>query len=171
MKEETEFLGLQIGQNGPKVVLDRRKDARNLPRPKSVTDLHSFIGLLQFIRRFIKGLATVAAQLRNSTRKQTIISDWNDSCYHAFKTWKQTLVESLIIRASEWSKPFHCHVHARQVSVGGAFSQLDNVGKVHVVDYFSKRLSPAQKNYLINDTESLALIYFLQKFRCNLKGS
>lgn len=53
MIQETEFLGLQLGQNGVEVGQDRRKDVENWPKPKSLTELRNFLGLLQF---FLKDL-------------------------------------------------------------------------------------------------------------------
>jgi RNase H-like domain found in reverse transcriptase len=39
------------------------------------------------------------------------------------------------------------------------------------VAFYSKKLSPAEANYSANDRELLALISFLQRFRCYLEGT
>lgn len=40
-----------------------------------------------------------------------------------------------------------------------------------MIAYFSKRLSPAEVNYITNNKELLGLVYFLKRFRCYLEGS
>ena len=46
MKEESEFLGLIIGRNGIHVNPDKVKVLQDWPRPNTLTEIRSFIGLL-----------------------------------------------------------------------------------------------------------------------------
>ena len=54
LEEETEFLGLIVGRSGLKVNPEKASVIKAWPRPRTITELRSFIGLLQFFRRFIK---------------------------------------------------------------------------------------------------------------------
>lgn len=47
MEEKAELLGLVIGRNGIQVNPDKDDVVRSWPRPKSLTYLTSFVGLLQ----------------------------------------------------------------------------------------------------------------------------
>jgi len=52
--EETEFLGMIVGKKGVTVAQQRCEVLRTWPKPTSLTEVRSFIGLLQFFRIFIK---------------------------------------------------------------------------------------------------------------------
>lgn len=171
MTEETEFLGLIVGREGVRIGDDRKQLVKDWPIPKTTTELRSFLGLVQFFRRFIQDFSRIAAPLTNLTRKYSNISLWNEQCTVAFDSLKESLISAPIMRAPDWSKSFRCHTDASQVAVGGTLTQISDDGNEHAVSFFSKRLSPAEENYSANDRELLGLVYFLQRFRCYLEGA
>lgn len=77
MKDETKFLGLTVGRSGIKVGKDRTKMIKDWPVPKYLTEVRSFLGLVQFFRRFIKDLSRIAAQLTNVTWTYSNIANWD----------------------------------------------------------------------------------------------
>lgn len=169
--EEVEFLGLIVGKHGIRIGEDRTDAVRLWPKPSSITELRSFIGLLQFFRRFIKGFSEIAAPLTNLTRKGIGIAKWDKRCDEVFQEMKDKLSSAPILVPANWNKPFRCHTDASQFSIGGTLTQLDSNGHDRVIAYFSKRLSKAEENYTANDRELLALVYFSKRFRCYLEGS
>ena len=171
MEKETEFLGLIVGCNGIRVNPEKVAVLRDWPKPKSLTEVRSFIGLLQFFRRFIKGFSEVAAPLTGLTRKGKGIAAWDSTCDDSFNTLKQAITTSPILTSPNWSRPFRCHVDASQKAVGGTLTQLDEEGNKRVVAFFSKRLSEVEERYTANERELLGLVYFLKRFRCYLEGS
>lgn len=138
---------------------------------QNITVLPSFLGLVQFFRRFVKDFSKIATPLTNLTRKHSHIGNWNEECEAAFNFLKESLTSAPIMAAPDWSRPFRCHTDACQFAVGGTLTQLDDAGREHPISYFSKRLSAAEENYTANDRELLGLVYFLQRFRCYLEGT
>ena len=57
MKQEISFLGMIVGRGGIKVDPKKVEVLQNWPKPITLTDARSFMGLLQFFRRFIKDFA------------------------------------------------------------------------------------------------------------------
>ena len=53
-------------------------------KPKTLTDVGSFMGLLQLFGRFIKGFSKLVTTLTNLTKKGKAIDMWNLECYAAF---------------------------------------------------------------------------------------
>lgn len=168
---EVEFLGMVVNREGIRVGKDRVEIVKSWPKPKSLTELRSFVGLLQFFRAFMKDFSKLAAPLTNLTRKGLGIRFWDVKCDTAFQHLKNALASAPILVAPDWSKLFRCHMDACQVSVGGTLTQLDENGRERVIAYFSKRLSKAEEGYTANDRELLGLVYFLKRFRCYLEGS
>ena len=55
-------------------------------------------------------------------------------------------------------------------AVGAVLSQKQEDGKLHPIGYFSRTLSPAEKNYGITEKELLGLIIALEHWRYHLAG-
>lgn len=170
-KGEMDFLGLLIDKNGIKVNPKKVEILRTWPKPDSITDLRSFLGLLQFFRRFIPKFAKVAAPLTDLTKKESGLHKWNECCDDTFARLKTAITEAPILVSPDWEKPFRGHVDASQTAVGGTLTQLDENGRDRVIAFFSKKFSDAEANYTANDRELLGLVRFLERFRCYLEGS
>ena len=171
MKDEISFLGMIVGNGGIKVDGTKIQVLREWPKPKSLTEVRSFMGLLQFFRRFIKDFSKISAPLTNLTKKGEGIKKWSEQCDESFALLKEAITKAPILIAPDWKKAFRCHIDASTEAVGGTLTQLDVDGKDRVIAFFSKKLSKAEQNYSANDRELLGLIYFLERFRCYLEGS
>jgi len=66
---EIEFLGLIIGPNGVEIDPSKVKGIMNWPTPTKVKEVQSFLGLVNFYRRFVKDFSKIAAPLHKLTRK------------------------------------------------------------------------------------------------------
>ena len=63
---------------GVSVVLEKVEAVMNWERPKSVFEIHSFLGFVGYYRRFIEDFSRLAAPMTRLTRKE-IKYEWNDS--------------------------------------------------------------------------------------------
>ena len=169
-KQELKFLGLIINNRGIQVDKSKVDVVETWPQPTNITELRSFLGLLQFFRRFIKGFSKIALPLTNLTRKGRNLDEWDHKCSEAFDTLRGLLIKAPILIAPQWNKPFRCHIDASQEAVGGTLTQLVN-GSDRVIGYYSHKLNPAECNYTANERELLGLLYFLRRHRCYLEGS
>ena len=170
-RDEMDFLGLKIGKHGIKVNPKKVEILKTWPKPVSITDLRSFLGLLQFFRRFIPKFSGLAAPLTDLTKKDSGLSRWDERCDESFAKLKTSITEAPILVSPDWKKPFRGHVDASQTAVGGTLTQLDEHGRDRVISFFSKKLSDAEMNYTANDRELLGLVRFLERFRCYLEGT
>lgn len=153
MRSETEFLGLIVGRDGIRIGDDRKKLIKDWHRPTTITELRSFLGLVQFFRWFIRTFSRIGTPLKNLMRKHSCISNWDDSCDYAFNELKETLIFALIMKAPNWNLPFRCNVDFSQKVVGGTLPKIGEKGQEFVISYFSKRLSPTEENYSVKDRE------------------
>lgn len=124
-RSEVEFLVLKVSSKGLSIRSDRIDIIQTWPKPSNLKDLRSFIGLLQFFRRFIKDFSSIAAPLTNFTRKGVGIDKWDPTCDRAVQLFKDALTTSPILISPDWKMSFRFHVDASQFAVGGVLAQTD----------------------------------------------
>ena len=67
------------------------------------------------------------------------------------------------MRAPNWQLPFEVMCNASDLAIGVVLKQREG-GKPYVVNYASKTLNEAQRNYTTTEKELLAVVYALDKF-------
>ena len=80
-------------------------------RPRSVTDIRSFLGLAGYYRRFIPGFSSLALPLTQLTRKE-IPFVWDDSCEQSFQELKTRLTSTLVLVVPSGIKGFVVYTDA-----------------------------------------------------------
>lgn len=88
----------------------------------------------------------------------------------AFKELKTAITQAPILIAPDWQKPFLGQVDASQFAVIGMLNQMDVNGRKKVVAFFLKKLSSTERYYTAIDLELVALMRFLERSECYIKG-
>ncbi len=95
---------------------------------------------------------------------------WNLDAQVAFDALKSRFVSAPVLLVPDPKSQFIVEVDASDVGVGAVLSQRSLCdGKVH--PFFSRRLSPAERNYDIGNKELLAVRLALGEWRHWLEGS
>ena len=63
------YLGHIIGEQGVQVHQEKIQAILELPTPRNVTELSSFLGLCTYYRRFVRGFSQLTAPLTDLTKK------------------------------------------------------------------------------------------------------
>ena len=75
---------------------------REIPPPKTATEVRSFLGLAGYYRRYVKGFAATAAPLHALTRKDAVFH-WSEDCQAAFDRLNTLLATSPITAFPDFS--------------------------------------------------------------------
>ena len=65
-----DYLGFEVGQDGIRTSSEKVKAILDWPRPLSVHDVRSFLGLASYYRKFIRGFSQLAKPLTDLTREK-----------------------------------------------------------------------------------------------------
>jgi len=117
----------------------------NLPTPKSVKDVRSFLGHASFYRRFIKDFGVISKPLSNLLRKDNIF-EWTEHCEKALVKLINLLTFAPVIQPLDWSLPFEIMCDDNDYAMGAVLGQR-KYKKPYVIYYASKTLNSAQMNY------------------------
>ena len=162
-------LGHIVSKNGIEVDKAKVKLISNLPTPKCVRDIRSFLGHAGSYRRFIKDFSAIARPLCNLLAKDVPFT-WSQACEAAFDKLKTMLVSPPIMRYPNWNLPFEIMCDASDYAIGAVLRQREDK-KAFVIYYASKTLDSAQANYTTTEKEFLAVVFALEKFRSYIVGS
>jgi len=72
-----------VGKEGIKVDLRKVKVVAKWPRPTNVTEIHSFLGMAGYYRRFVKDISKIVAPLTKLTKKNKNFQ-WSEACEDSF---------------------------------------------------------------------------------------
>ncbi len=89
----------------------------------------------------------------------------------SFAALKQALTRAPVLSSPDPHREFLLDVDASYEGLGAVLSQKDAAGVEHVVEYSSKGLSPAKRNYCITRLELLALVTATKHFHHYLVGN
>jgi len=166
-----DFLGHRISADG--IYMDPKKVSSILewPTPTNVKEIQSFFGLANFYRRFIPDFAKIAHPL-NALLKKNVKFDWQSEANNSFNEIKYKFSTAPVLAYPDRNLPFIVETDSSNFAIGSILSQtLPKDNKTHPIAFYSRSLTPAERNYPIYDKELLAIISSLENWRRLLKGT
>ena len=165
--QEIEYLGFVL--KAGKIAMNPNKtDAiKAWIRPKSRRDVQSFLGLINYYRRFIKDCSKIAKPLTELTKD--VPFQWSDDAETAFRKLKHTVISAPVLYQFDPSRKIYVTTDACRIGIGAVMEQDFEDGR-HPVCFASKTLNSAQQNYAAHDLELLGIMETLRAWRCYLHG-
>ena len=179
------YLGHIISEHGLSPDPEKFKPINEFPTPTTVVEVQSFLGLVNYYRRFVKDFAAIArplydltktdkkqtqsVQKNESERKPTQKSktiQWDENCQTAFDLLKQKVTSPPVLAYPDFSKPFILQTDSSEFALGAVLMNHDR----HPVAFLSRGLKKAEKNYHITDKELLAIVWSVKQLEKYLFG-
>lgn len=114
--------------------------------PKNTKEVRRFLGTIGWYRRFLHDFSTITAPLTDTIKNYTKFV-FTPEAANAFEELKKRLVSSPILTSPNFDKQFFVPCDASNVGIGAVLFQKDEDAGEHPIEYFSKKLNTAQKNY------------------------
>jgi len=165
---QLEFMGHLISHRGIGPTKTRVEAIANAREPKSVTEVRSFLGLVNFCARFIPNFASVCEPLRRITR-QSVEFEWKTEQQMAFQKLKQALCDAETLAFFDKDAETQVIADAGPVGLGAVLVQIQN-GEHRVICYASRSLSDVERRYSQTEKEALALVWACERFHVYLLG-
>ena len=165
-RSKVSHLGFEYACGGVTPTAEKSQAIADWPTPTSVKEVRSFLGLVNFYRRFIPKFADTAAPLTDLTGSKVTFT-WQDRHQKAFNSLKQALISPPVLDYPRGSDKFTLTTDASDAGLGAVLSTARGT----VVEYASRTLSAAEKNYATIEKECLAVVWAVRKFRHYLIGA
>ena len=184
------FVGHVLSANGVSPNPEKVAKIKDWPTPKTPKEVHSFVGLASYYRRFIPNFAKWAGPLhalivpasfkqkiRRGEIKRSDLPEfqWTPACQEGFDQLKKALTEAPVLVYPDYSKPFILETDASLKGLGAVLSQKGDNNEIRVIAYASRSLRPSEKSmrdYSSAKIELMALKWSVcDKFKDYLLGS
>ncbi|QRW22954.1 Reverse transcriptase (RNA-dependent DNA polymerase) [Rhizoctonia solani] len=165
-----DYLGIVISLAGFSMDQKKIEAVTSWPIPKTVKQVQAFLGLVNYLRRFIPNFSSVAQPLHNLTRKDSPWS-WGPSEETAFQELKALVTRSLVLIHSNPELPYYLETDASGVAMGAILSQRGANNWLYPIAYMSKPFSGAKANYNTHNKELLVIIKALKEWGIFLEAT
>uniref|UniRef100_A0A8C5D775 ribonuclease H n=1 Tax=Gouania willdenowi TaxID=441366 RepID=A0A8C5D775_GOUWI len=168
-KECIEYCGHKIDKNGLHKTQDKIEAIVNSPQPENVSQLRSFLGLINYYHKFLPNLSSLLHPLNGLLHQNTKWS-WTDDCEQAFKKAKRLIVSEKVLTHFDPKLPLRLACDASPYGIGAVLSHKMTDGSERPIAFASRSLAPAERNYAQIDREALSLVWGVKKFNQYLYG-
>ena len=164
------YLGYTLGQNAIRPPPERVSAIRKITLPTNKSQLRSFLGSVNFYRKFIPNVSFFTGPLSDMLKKNSPnVLPWTPALEDKFFHLRDALSEDPVLVLPNRTNPFVLRTDASNDGVGAVLLQeVENV--LRPVSYASRKLLDRERKYSAIEKECLAVVWALQHFAFYLKG-
>lgn len=118
-----ECLGHIVSEKGLQPTPDKVKAIMGAPKPKNLTELRAYLGLLNYYGKFLPNLAAKTHPLNKLLRKEQKWV-WDKACEEAFHWSKTALASSKVLVHYDPSLPVRLAADASAYGIGAVLSRM-----------------------------------------------
>lgn len=159
---EIKYLGHFICQDGIKPTGDNIKAIKDMKTPKTIRDVRSFLGTVNFYGKFIPNIAEKRKPL-NELLKKNVKFIWSAECEKAFEELKNFLISEPLLVRPNYNDTFVLTTDASDYAIGAVLT--NDKTNDHPIAYASRALIGAERKYFTIEKELLAIVWAVDHFK------
>jgi hypothetical protein len=161
--QEGKMLGHVISKEGVKIDPSRVETIQKIDNPRNKKEVQSFLGRVNFLRRFIPNFVETVMFITHMLRKENHVK-WADEEKGSFDDIKREMTEALVV-SPYYSKGFMVFYFFSEHTIAGVLLQKNDQNLEQPIIFYSKSLRDSKLNYNIMDKKAYALVKALKEFR------
>ena len=169
MQPKIEYFAFVLDRHGIHLSPAKVQAIFEVRDPQNRSELQSFLGLVNYYRKFISNMSTLVSPLNQLLSKDTPWC-WIPGCKDPFQALKDTPASSSLLAHSSPKLEVQLAVDASPVGLGAVISHITEDGTERPIAYASRSLTKAERNYSVIEKEALAIIFGIRKFQQYLYG-
>ena len=144
--EEGKLLGHIISKKGIKIDLDRVAAIQQIGLPRNKKENQSFLGKVNFLRRFITNFAEVVKYINNMLKKGNTFQ-WSKEAKQSFISIKQTLSEAPVLVSPNFGEDFIIFSFSSEHTIAGVLLQKNEQNEEQPIAFYNKALRDSTLKY------------------------
>ena len=172
---EVPFFGNILSKDGLSPDTRKVELIQQWPTPTNHKELQSFLGMVNYLSRFLAFLSDLHAPLQALLKKGTEFV-WTSVHQHAFDQIKMHVSNDVKLQFYYASKPLYIEVDTSKKGIGAVMLQQDSIvpntaksdevlTNLRHISYASKTLSSTESNYSNIECELLGLLFAVTHFK------
>lgn len=167
-KTEIVYLGDTLTDQGVKPDRSKVEAIGKMDRPTDKKGIQRFLGMVNFLGRYIPDLSNITEPLRNVMVSKNVFK-WEAEQERAWNTLKQCLVEAPVLKYYDPKKEILISSDSSQNGIGCVLLQKEE-SDWHPVAYASRTMTQAERSYAQIEKETLCIVYAHERFHQYLYG-
>lgn len=166
-KDSVEFCAHVIDKDGIHKTDKKIKAVVNAPIPTNVSEVRTWIAMVEYYHKFLPNLSTVLAplfQLLHANHKW----EWTKECDRAVEKTKEMMTSDLVLAHYDPKLPLKLHCDASSYGISAVISHVYPDKSERPISFASRTLTTAERNYAQIDREALSIIFGVKKFNMYL---
>jgi transposase InsO family protein len=155
---EIVFMGHKISAAGLQADPEKVRAITEMRPPENTEELRRFLGIVNYLGKFLSHLSSLTEPLRNLTKQDTPWN-WSVSQEVAFNKIKHLVTETPVLAFYDPAKELTLENDACEYGLGSALMQQGRP-----IAYASRSLSETETRYAQIEKEMLAIVFGLEKF-------
>eukprot|EP00253_Pinus_taeda_P027185 PITA_27185 len=155
--DQGKLLGFIVSRDGIYIDPDRIKEISEIPFPQNKKSMQSFLGQINFVKKFVPDFSHIIFPLQAMIRKNAVFK-WGLVEKEAFDLIKQSIINAPSLITPNFSNPFTFYSIASDSSYAAVLTQLNDYNLEAPISFFSSNLQGAELNY--SDVEKQAFVVF-----------
>lgn len=165
---QIDFLGLTITKNKVRPSQAKIEAVRKFSKPESVEEVRSFLGLVNYLGKFIPNLSKTSEPLTAIVRDKVMI--WGKEQQQSFDSLKEALCTTVLeLGIFDPSHETIVFTDASPTSLGSALVQK-NGPTCRVIEFAAKTLTATERKYPQAQREALAAVWAVERYYYFLSG-
>ncbi|CAB0017172.1 unnamed protein product [Nesidiocoris tenuis] len=169
LQRSVEYLGHIVDREGIHPTKAHVEAIRDMPAPKNLKELRSFIGTVNYYSRFVPQFQSICAPLHRLNRKGSHWQ-WTQEHENTFSEIKNILSSDNTLVHYDPEKPLVLAADASETGVGAVLLHRYPNNDEKPIAYASRIYTASERNYASIDREALAIVFGIQKFSSYLLG-
>ncbi|GFU32587.1 retrovirus-related Pol polyprotein from transposon opus [Trichonephila clavipes] len=172
--DQVEYLGFMITAEDSSPLPEIIEAISNYKLPETIHDLRTFLGIINFYRKYLKDAAKTQAPLhellKGAKKKDRRKVHWTDNSRRSFEKCKTDLAEAALLSFPRSGLPLSLCTDTSDLAVSAVLQQLENEGWKPIA-FYSKKLNETQTRYSTYDRELLGIYLSVKHFKHLLEGN
>lgn len=158
-----------MSEEGVRIDPARVTAIQNLPPLTSKKATHSFMGKINFVRRFVPEFAQIVKPINSLLRKEMEF-DWDNNRQSSFTAIKDVIASAPVLDKPDFNRDFLLYTNVTEEAISAILIQTNLEGYEQPIAFMSQSLIDAEFKFPYVKKHALALVVALRKFRHYIHG-
>ncbi|XP_055622017.1 uncharacterized protein K02A2.6-like [Toxorhynchites rutilus septentrionalis] len=162
-QKQIRYLGHLLDRQGIRPDPGKIKAINNMPAPKDITGVRSFMGAINYYGKFVPNMRNLRFPLDNLLKSGSTFK-WTAECQQALEKFKEILSSDLLLTHYDPKLEIIVSADASSIGIGATICHKFPDGSIKVIQHASRALTETEQRYSQPDREGLAIVYAVTKF-------